>query len=154
MRKIGTSQWMYLENFVSLHLYLYYPDDAWKKCVWKFWIDLRETLLNVSLIIQINAQFLMLNSCGGCWSEMEDGLDCNESKKSWTELKQTSCALRRQLSALSTAVPSLIKFRILPDGSTRIFFLGTLANGWENTLHYADVSSKDSKVCAFFISLF
>ncbi|KAL1123002.1 hypothetical protein AAG570_003326 [Ranatra chinensis] len=53
--------------------------------------------------------------------------------------------MRRQLSALSTVVPSLVKFRTLPDGTVRIFFLGSLPNGWETTLHYADVSSKDSK---------
>lgn len=74
-------------------------------------------------------------------SEMEDGLP----KKSWLELKQVVCELRRQFSALSTVDPSSITFRNLSDGRTRIFFLSTPVNGWETTLLYADVSSDDHK---------
>lgn len=78
-------------------------------------------------------------------SEMEDGLP----KKSWLELKQVVCELRRQFSALSTVLsqcPTSITFRNLSDGRTRIFFLSTPVNGWETTLLYADVSSDDHKV--------
>ena len=81
-------------------------------------------------------------------SEMEDGLP----KKSWLELKQVVCELRRQFSALSTVDPSSITFRNLSDGRTRIFFLSTPVNGWETTLLYADVNSDDHKVinCTLF----
>lgn len=73
---------------------------------------------------------------------MEDG----ESRKSWSELRQVVCELRRQLSSLSTVVPSSITFRRLSDGRTRIFFLSTLSSGWETTLLYADVNANDPKV--------
>lgn len=65
--------------------------------------------------------------------------DTREPKLSWTELKAIVNDLRRQLSSLSTMVPSSITFRHLPDGRTRIYFLSTPQNGWENTLLYADV---------------
>nr|CAD7449927.1 unnamed protein product [Timema bartmani] len=60
-------------------------------------------------------------------------------KKSWSELKNVVCELRRQLSGLSTMVPGSLTFRTLPDGRTRIYFLSTPANGWETTLLCADV---------------
>ncbi|CAG2055064.1 unnamed protein product [Timema podura] len=60
-------------------------------------------------------------------------------KKSWSELKNVVCELRRQLSGLSTMVPGSLAFRTLPDGRTRIYFLSTPANGWETTLLCADV---------------
>lgn len=62
-----------------------------------------------------------------------------EKKLSWTELKEVVSDLRRQLSGLSSMVPSSVTFRTLPDGRTRIYFLGTPQNGWETTLLYADV---------------
>uniref|UniRef100_A0A0A9VTT3 Dipeptidyl peptidase 8 n=1 Tax=Lygus hesperus TaxID=30085 RepID=A0A0A9VTT3_LYGHE len=65
--------------------------------------------------------------------------------RSWSELKATLCEIRRQLSAISAVVPSAVTFRTFPDGTTRIFFLGTLANGWETTLHYADIPSEDTR---------
>ncbi|XP_074000010.1 dipeptidyl peptidase 9 [Rhodnius prolixus] len=71
---------------------------------------------------------------------MEDG-EVPREKKSWTDLKQTLCELRRQLSAISAVVPTSVSFRTLTDGSSRIFFLGTLANGWETTLHFTDIPS-------------
>lgn len=76
---------------------------------------------------------------------MEDGGNCTE-RKSWSELKHTLCELRRQLSSISTVVPTSVSFRALSDGSTRIFFLGTLANGWETTLHFADIPGEETRV--------
>ncbi|GJQ74394.1 hypothetical protein Trydic_g21268 [Trypoxylus dichotomus] len=69
---------------------------------------------------------------------MMDG-EVTENKLSWSELKGVVSDLRRQLSSLSTMVPSSISFRTLPDGRTRIYFLSTPQNGWETTLLYADV---------------
>lgn len=62
-----------------------------------------------------------------------------DGRRSWAQLKTTVLELRRQLSALSTTVPSSISFRSLPDGRTRIYFLSMPRNGWETTLLYADV---------------
>jgi hypothetical protein len=64
---------------------------------------------------------------------------CNGEKRTWSQLKNVVCDLRRQLSGLSTMVPGSVSFRTLPDGRTRIYFLSTPANGWETTLLYADV---------------
>lgn len=69
---------------------------------------------------------------------MMDG-EVTENKLSWSELKGVVGDLRRQLSSLSTMVPSSISFRTLPDGRTRTYFLSTPQNGWETTLLYADV---------------
>lgn len=85
--------------------------------------------------------------CGLKRIEMEDG-SIKNGKKTWNELKQTLCELRRQLSALSCVVPSSINFRNIGDGSVRIYFLGTLANGWETTLYSADIPA-DAKVLLF-----
>ncbi|CAG9860999.1 unnamed protein product [Phyllotreta striolata] len=63
----------------------------------------------------------------------------DEKKLSWSELKGVVSDLRRQLSSLSTMVPTSITFRTLPDGRTRIYFLSTPQNGWETTLLFADV---------------
>ncbi|KAJ8913762.1 hypothetical protein NQ315_002442 [Exocentrus adspersus] len=63
----------------------------------------------------------------------------SEKKLSWSELKSVVSDLRRQLSSLSTMVPSSITFRTLQDGRTRIYFLSTPQNGWETTLLFADV---------------
>ncbi|KAL1461759.1 hypothetical protein WDU94_013631, partial [Cyamophila willieti] len=64
-------------------------------------------------------------------------------KKTWAELREIVNELRRNLSSLSTMVPTSLSFRKLSDGRTRIFFLSTPANGWETTLLYADVPSED-----------
>ncbi|XP_014248526.1 dipeptidyl peptidase 9 isoform X1 [Cimex lectularius] len=75
---------------------------------------------------------------------MEDGCEwegVNNPTKSWKDLKSKLCELRRQLSAISAIVPTAVDFRTLDDGTIRIFFLGTLTNGWETTLHFADVPS-------------
>ncbi|XP_054260848.1 dipeptidyl peptidase 9 [Macrosteles quadrilineatus] len=66
-------------------------------------------------------------------------------KKSWSELKQVVLELRRQLSSLSTIIPSSVEFRTLKDGRTRIFFLSTPANGWETTLLYTDIVPDEPK---------
>ncbi|XP_068086036.1 dipeptidyl peptidase 9 [Anabrus simplex] len=73
----------------------------------------------------------------------EDG---SRNKKSWSQLRNVVCDLRRQLSGLSTMVPSSISFRTLPDGRTRIYFLSTPPNGWETTLLYVDVTNGDHLV--------
>ncbi|CAH1971216.1 unnamed protein product [Acanthoscelides obtectus] len=62
-----------------------------------------------------------------------------ERKLSWPELKAVVSDLRRQLSSLSSMVPNSITFRTLQDGRTRIYFLSTPQNTWENTLLCADV---------------
>ncbi|VEN52034.1 unnamed protein product [Callosobruchus maculatus] len=63
----------------------------------------------------------------------------SENKLSWPELKAVVSDLRRQLSSLSTMVPTSITFRTLQDGRTRIYFLSTPQNTWENTLLCADI---------------
>ena len=75
--------------------------------------------------------------------EQESIVIGNKQKRSWSELKNVVCELRRQFSGLSTMVPGSIQFRTLPDGRTRIYFLSTPANGWETTLLYADVMNGD-----------
>ncbi|KAG8256010.1 dipeptidylpeptidase [Homalodisca vitripennis] len=66
-------------------------------------------------------------------------------KKTWSELKQVVFELRRQLSTLSTIVPSSVEFRNLKDGRTRIFFLSSPGNGWETTLLYTDIVLEEQK---------
>lgn len=61
------------------------------------------------------------------------------NKLSWSELKSVVGDLRRQLSSLSTMIPTAVSFRTLQDGRNRIYFLSTPQNGWETTLLYADV---------------
>lgn len=61
------------------------------------------------------------------------------NKLSWSELKSVVSDLRRQLSSLSTMIPTAVSFRTLQDGRNRIYFLSTPQNGWETTLLYADV---------------
>lgn len=73
-------------------------------------------------------------------------MDNGGRKKTWSELKQVVVELRRQLSSLSTIVPSSVQFRNLKDGRTRIFFLSTPANGWETTLLYTDIIPDEPKV--------
>ncbi|PSN50155.1 Dipeptidyl peptidase 8 [Blattella germanica] len=72
----------------------------------------------------------------------------DRNKRSWSELKNVVCELRRQLSGLSTMVPGSVSFRTLPDGRIRIYFLSTPANGWETTLLYADVMNGDHHIGA------
>lgn len=69
--------------------------------------------------------------------------DTEDRKLSWQELKGVVSDLRRQLSSLSTMIPTSVSFRTLLDGRTRIYFLSTPQNGWETTLLYADVPNSD-----------
>lgn len=66
-----------------------------------------------------------------------------DRKLSWSELKGVVSDLRRQLSSLTTSVPTSITFRTLQDGRTRIYFLSTPQNGWETTLLFADVPNSN-----------
>lgn len=52
-----------------------------------------------------------------------------DKKLSWSELRALVSELRRQLSSLSTMVPTSFTFRTLQDGRTRIYFLSTPQNG-------------------------
>lgn len=61
-------------------------------------------------------------------------------KKTWSELKESVSETRKQLSRLSTMVPTNIVFRQLSDGRTRIYFLGMPPNGWETTLLCTDIT--------------
>ncbi|XP_043268053.1 dipeptidyl peptidase 9 [Venturia canescens] len=66
------------------------------------------------------------------------------AKKSWSELRGVVRDFRRRLSGVSDAsVPDDVTFRSLPDGRTRIYFLGTPNNAWETTLLYVDVGLSD-----------
>ncbi|KAF7284247.1 hypothetical protein GWI33_022397 [Rhynchophorus ferrugineus] len=62
-----------------------------------------------------------------------------DKKLSWSELRALVSELRRQLSNLSTMVPTSFTFRTLQDGRTRIYFLSTPQNGWETTLLFTDI---------------
>lgn len=68
----------------------------------------------------------------------------NNTKKSWSELKDTVNDLRKQLSNLCSMVPMDIQFRHLSDGRVRIYFLSTPPNFWETTLLYTDVQLNDT----------
>lgn len=74
---------------------------------------------------------------------MDVETDYDDMKLSWHELKGVVSDLRRQLSSLSTMIPTAISFRTLQDGRTRIYFLSTPQNGWETTLLYTDVPNND-----------
>lgn len=66
-------------------------------------------------------------------------------KKTWAELKELVSSIRKQVAAISTAIPNNIHFRSLPDGRTRIYFLGTSQNCRETTLMYSDVDTSAQK---------
>ncbi|KAI8129793.1 Dipeptidyl peptidase 8 [Lucilia cuprina] len=74
----------------------------------------------------------------------DDGDDRKEvsptNKKSWTEIKATVNEIRKQLSNLSSMVPTNIQFRTLSDGRVRCYFLSTPPNAWETTLLYTDIN--------------
>lgn len=76
--------------------------------------------------------------------EEDDGEDSNVSaptpKKSWSEIKATVNDIRKQMSNLSSMVPTNIQFRTLSDGRVRCYFLSTPPNGWETTLLYTDIN--------------
>ncbi|XP_018323379.1 dipeptidyl peptidase 9 isoform X2 [Agrilus planipennis] len=64
-----------------------------------------------------------------------------DGKLSWSELKGVVNDLRRQLSSLSSMIPTSVSFRTLADGRTRIYYLSTPQNAWETTLLYSDIPS-------------
>ncbi|XP_060524542.1 dipeptidyl peptidase 9 [Cylas formicarius] len=70
-------------------------------------------------------------------------VESKEGKLTWPELKAVVSELRRQLSSLSTMVPTGFTFRTLQDGRTRIYFLSTPHNGWETTLLFADIPNSN-----------
>ncbi|XP_044012842.1 dipeptidyl peptidase 9 isoform X3 [Aphidius gifuensis] len=73
------------------------------------------------------------------------GNPVQNKKKSWSELRGVVCEFRRRLSGVSDgSVPDAITFRSMPDGRTRIYFLGTPSNGWETTLLYVDIGISDT----------
>lgn len=83
--------------------------------------------------------------------DLDDDEDCDDDdddghvpaptpKKSWSEIKATVNDLRKQLSNLSSLVPTNIQFRTLSDGRVRCYFLSTPPNAWETTLLYVDVN--------------
>lgn len=83
------------------------------------------------------------NHCNGSTSQSPSLLNDIEQftrKKTWSELKESVTELRKQLSRLSTMVPTNIQFRTLSDSRIRIYFLGTPPNGWETTLLCTDIT--------------
>lgn len=62
------------------------------------------------------------------------------TKKSWAEIKATVNEIRKELSNLSSMVPTNIQFRTLSDGRVRCYFLSTPPNAWETTLLYTDIN--------------
>lgn len=80
------------------------------------------------------------NHCNGSTSQPMNDMLTMPRKKTWSELKESVTELRKQLSRLSTMVPTNIVFRQLSDGRTRIYFLGMPPNGWETTLLCTDIT--------------
>lgn len=73
--------------------------------------------------------------------DVDDRKETSETnKKSWTEMKATVNEIRRQVSNLSSMVPTNIQFRTLSDGRVRCYFLSTPPNAWETTLLYTDIN--------------
>lgn len=60
--------------------------------------------------------------------------------KSWAENKCFVQEIRKELSNLSTMVPTNVQFRHLSDGRARCYFLSTPPLTWETTLLYADIN--------------
>lgn len=56
-------------------------------------------------------------------------IEIQSKKLTWPELRTVVSELRRQLSSLSTMIPTAFTFRTLQDGRTRIYFLSTPHNG-------------------------
>lgn len=71
----------------------------------------------------------------------EDGhIPAPTPRKTWSEIKATVNEIRKQMSNLSSMVPSNIQFRTLSDGRVRCYFLSTPPNAWETTLLYTDIN--------------
>ncbi|KAL7729006.1 hypothetical protein ACLKA6_019840 [Drosophila palustris] len=60
--------------------------------------------------------------------------------KSWAENKCFVQEIRKELSNLSTMVPTNVQFRHLSDGRVRCYFLSTPPLTWETTLLFADIN--------------
>ncbi|XP_055945966.1 dipeptidyl peptidase 9-like [Argiope bruennichi] len=75
--------------------------------------------------------------------EVNNHRKSNGKKKTWTELKKEVRNVRRQLSSISSKIPSYFEFKeMVAENETRfcrIYFLSTLASGRETTLLYCDV---------------
>ncbi|XP_032785122.2 dipeptidyl peptidase 9 [Daphnia magna] len=75
---------------------------------------------------------------------MEDSHLSNSRTKNWGDLKQAVRELRRQISCLSSRVPSSFSFRQLSPSVIRIYFLCSPSNGRETTLFFCDVDTNFS----------
>ncbi|GBM27063.1 Dipeptidyl peptidase 8 [Araneus ventricosus] len=75
--------------------------------------------------------------------EVNNHRKSNGKKKTWTELKKEVRNVRRQLSSISSKIPSYFEFKeMVAENETRfcrIYFLSTLSSGRETTLLYCDV---------------
>ncbi|KAH8398150.1 hypothetical protein KR215_007414 [Drosophila sulfurigaster] len=60
--------------------------------------------------------------------------------KTWAENKSFVQEIRKDLSNLSTMVPTNVQFRHLSDGRARCYFLSTPPHTWETTLIYTDIN--------------
>ncbi len=68
--------------------------------------------------------------------------ETNSSKtKNWGDLRQAVRELRRQISCLSSRVPTSFSFRQLSPSLVRIYFLCAPSNGRETTLFYCDIDA-------------
>lgn len=61
--------------------------------------------------------------------EPPKSIEFQSKKLTWPELRAVVSELRRQLSSLSTMVPTDFTFRTLQDGRTRIYFLSSPYHG-------------------------
>ncbi|XP_075146421.1 dipeptidyl peptidase 9 [Haematobia irritans] len=84
------------------------------------------------------------DDCDDDDDEEDDGEDGHipapTPRKTWSEIKATVNEIRKQMSNLSSMVPSNIQFRTLSDGRVRCYFLSTPPNAWETTLLYTDIN--------------
>lgn len=78
------------------------------------------------------------------WTMEENHLISNSRTKNWGDLKQAVRELRRQISCLSSRVPSSFSFRLLSPSVIRIYFLCSPSNGRETTLFFCDVDTNFS----------
>lgn len=78
--------------------------------------------------------------------ELHKNIEIQSKKLTWPELRAVVSELRRQLSNLSTMIPTAFTFRTLQDGRTRIYFLSTPHNGWETTLLFADIPNSNQPI--------
>lgn len=82
-------------------------------------------------------------------SKSQDSLEKLSAKKSWPELRQAVRDVRKQLSNVTTKVPSCFNFWTVHNSlgtKTRLYFLSASANGRETTLLFSDVPDCSSEV--------